>query len=356
MPKAQARNFAKATVSIGYNAAATSIVLTTGHGAKFPSVFPYYCVWWNVTDFPDPADDPNAEIVQVTARSTDTLTVVRGQDGTSASTKNTASKTYRFMLVHCAFLHNELYNNTQVFCGRFIYVSATGCRLDPYAGNRLLINGSIETIPNAGVSVTNGGLTSNTLYYAYAYLSSGTLTLEFSATAPAVDTTYGHQIKTGDGTRTLVGLVRTNASSQFVDSVTQRFVASRFNQPARHVFVSFATPTFTFTVTASEIDNTKRAEWVQFEGAVTCSMSGRVSNNTAGQTSYLSVKLDATTGQDGPLCGGHSSSANYELGVCATHAQLITVGYHYATVTGVVGANTGTLQGGVLSALLPGQA
>jgi hypothetical protein len=354
MPKAQVRNFAKGTVSIGYNAAATSIVLTTGHGAKFPSVFPYYCVWWNVTDFPDPADDPNVEIVQVTARSTDTLTIVRGQDGTSASTKNTASKTYRFMLVHCAALHNELYGNTQVFCGRFVSVSATACRLDPYNGNRILINGSIETIPSAGVSFGTGGLVSNTLYYAYVFMSGSTMTGEFSTTAPAIDTTYGHHIKTGDGTRTLVGLIRTNASSQFVNSGTQRFVASWRNQESRDLNAVFGAPTFTFTGTASEIDSSKRIEWVQFSGAVSVHASGRCSNDTAGQNVMLGVRINATTSQDGPLSGGHVASANYEVATNPAHVHLLASGYHFATVTGVVSANTATVRSLLLSALLPG--
>jgi hypothetical protein len=91
-----AKNFAKATVSTGYDASATSIVLTTGHGAKFPTV-PFNVVWWNSTDYPDPADDPNVEIVRVTARSSDTLTVTRAQESTSASTKNTAAKTYKMI-------------------------------------------------------------------------------------------------------------------------------------------------------------------------------------------------------------------------------------------------------------------
>jgi hypothetical protein len=90
------KNFAKVTVSTGYNAAATSIVLTTGHGAKLPSVS-FNAIWWNSTDYTDPSDDPNVEIVRVTAISTDTLTVTRAQEGTSASTKNTAGKTYKMI-------------------------------------------------------------------------------------------------------------------------------------------------------------------------------------------------------------------------------------------------------------------
>lgn len=91
-------NFGLVTVSTTYDASATSIVLTTGHGSRLPSTFPYPMVWWNATDYPHPADDPNVEIVSVTNRSIDTLTVTRAQESTSASTKNTAAKTYRMSL------------------------------------------------------------------------------------------------------------------------------------------------------------------------------------------------------------------------------------------------------------------
>lgn len=90
------KNFAIATVSTGYDASATSIVLTTGHGAKFPAPS-FYAVWWNATDYPNPADDPNVEIVRVTNVATDTFTVTRSQEGTSASTKNTGGKTYKLL-------------------------------------------------------------------------------------------------------------------------------------------------------------------------------------------------------------------------------------------------------------------
>lgn len=94
-------NFGKCTVSIGYNAAATSIALTAGHGARLPDPSvsgAFNVVWWNSTDYGDPSDDPNVEIVRVTARATDTLTITRAQESTSASTKNTAGKTYKMVL------------------------------------------------------------------------------------------------------------------------------------------------------------------------------------------------------------------------------------------------------------------
>lgn len=91
-----AKNFAKVTVSTGYDAAATGIVLTSGGGALLPTV-PFNLVWWNSTDYSDPSDDPNVEIVRCTVIATDTLTVTRAQESTSAKTKNTAGKTYKMI-------------------------------------------------------------------------------------------------------------------------------------------------------------------------------------------------------------------------------------------------------------------
>lgn len=92
------RNFGKVTVSGGYNASDTSIALSSGDGSKLPDPSTdgaFNVVWFNSTDYGDPADDPSKEIVRVTARSGDTLTVARAQEGTSAANHNTAGKTYK---------------------------------------------------------------------------------------------------------------------------------------------------------------------------------------------------------------------------------------------------------------------
>jgi len=97
------RNFAIVTLSSGYNDVATSVVLVGGDGAKLPAPSTdgsFNMVWWNATDYANPSDDPNKEIVRVTARSTDTLTITRAQEGTSATTKNTAGKTYKMILAY----------------------------------------------------------------------------------------------------------------------------------------------------------------------------------------------------------------------------------------------------------------
>ena len=89
-------NFAKVTVSTGYNSSATSIVLNAGQGALLPTA-PFNVVWWNATSYPDPSNDPSVEIVSVTNVSTDTHTVTRAQESTSASNKNTGGATYQML-------------------------------------------------------------------------------------------------------------------------------------------------------------------------------------------------------------------------------------------------------------------
>lgn len=103
------KNFAKVTVSTGYNNTDVTIVLTAGHGAKLPTA-PFNVTWWNSTDYSDPSDDPNVEVVRVTAISTDTLTVTRAQEGTSGSTKNTGAKTYKMIAGLTSKMVNDIYN------------------------------------------------------------------------------------------------------------------------------------------------------------------------------------------------------------------------------------------------------
>ncbi len=58
----------------------TSLVVTTGEGSRFPTV-PFWATIWPPAEFPTTA---NSEVVRVTARSSDTLTIARAQGGTTA--------------------------------------------------------------------------------------------------------------------------------------------------------------------------------------------------------------------------------------------------------------------------------
>jgi hypothetical protein len=90
------KNFLIVTVSQGYGATDTNIVLGTGQGALLPTP-PFNLTWWNATDYPNPAFDPYVEIVRVTNVLGDTITILRNQEGTAASPKNTPGKVYQMI-------------------------------------------------------------------------------------------------------------------------------------------------------------------------------------------------------------------------------------------------------------------
>lgn len=72
-------NSAYATLASSITSSATSITLTTGQGARFPSLGAGDYFYATLIDTSN-----NLEIVKCTARSTDVLTVVRGQESTTA--------------------------------------------------------------------------------------------------------------------------------------------------------------------------------------------------------------------------------------------------------------------------------
>ena len=97
-------NFGKVTVSGGYPAGTGNIAVTliVGEGSKLPNpadpAGSFNLVWFDSSTYSDPADDPKVEIVRCIANVNDTLTLMRAQEGTSGSTKNTSGKIYKMIL------------------------------------------------------------------------------------------------------------------------------------------------------------------------------------------------------------------------------------------------------------------
>lgn len=127
----QVVNFAKVIASTGYDQNASAIVLASGQGAKLPNAASgaYNLVWWNATDYADPADDPNVEIVRVTAgggAGGDTLTVTRAQEGTTATQKQNVNKIYKMQLALTAKMIADIASSFGGNVGlKFINVTGT---------------------------------------------------------------------------------------------------------------------------------------------------------------------------------------------------------------------------------------
>lgn len=219
---------------------------------------------------------------------------------------------------------------------RFEQVSTTLCRLMPYNGSGIRINGVVYPIPAAGVSFSNSGLGLNGMWDVYAYInSSGAITLEgvVVATGHSRDTTPGNvgtEIKNGDPSRSLVGKVWVNASGVFQMDDTVCSVRSWMNRGN----VALYTPTLgaNTAVPASVADLTNLLiRFVAFAGD-TLTFTGIMSwfSNTASALTY-SLRFNGTTYGYG-LAINTDTSGRVTPATLTFGSNLVSDGFYTLTV------------------------
>ena len=114
-------NNAFGTLNASINSSATTIVLVAGQGARFPTLSAGDYFYATLIDTSN-----NLEIVKCTARSTDTLTVVRAQDSTTARAYATND---RFELRPTAVMLNEIITTAEAALPKAGGVMASGGRI-----------------------------------------------------------------------------------------------------------------------------------------------------------------------------------------------------------------------------------
>lgn len=153
------KNFCQVEIESGHDVADLSVDLFPGQGAKLPDPVAegnFNLVWWNVTDYPSPADDPNVEIVRVTAKTGDSLTITRAQEGTVAKTHNKAGKRYFFALVVTAKMIKDIDDRLAAITApqRRIMIAPTGAingtnkvfaTLEGYSNLQIYVNGLAQS-------------------------------------------------------------------------------------------------------------------------------------------------------------------------------------------------------------------
>ena len=230
-------------------------------------------------------------------------------------------------------------------------LSGASIVLSPFQGNQLYINGANRSIPVAGVPLAATGLSVGTTYYIYAYWSGTAIALEASTTGHSTDSATGVEIKTGDATRTLVGMARTVTGPAWKDDYDQRFVLSWYNRQAKAARKQLVANATINTAGPSEVSSNLRSEFLTWaDGVSAASMTGGAQMNA----STFSFRL----GFDGV------SNLLYSACICASNTAVplsltdlspsIAEGYHYltlsytrstgtdATVTGTFNGNTNT--------------
>lgn len=241
-------------------------------------------------------------------------------------------------------IHQNAAPQTDV-CHVRLTKSSSNLLLSRYNGKSITVNGSIYDVPSAGVTLAPSGLSANTVYFIYAYISAGVLTLEASTTARAEDSATGAQIKTGDATRRLVGMARTNGSTAWVDTDTQCFVTSWFNR-CQKVLIGAHTNGATTTSTGAfvELSTASRVEFLAWsEDEVLMMLGGSASQATvAGQTVYGNLGIDGVSSfaLTSPQISPPATDAGWSL--AGAGSSTLTEGYHYLTPVGLVGGGQGS--------------
>jgi len=79
------QNFARTSLAEDLTNSETDVDVNNANDLPDPANGEYNIVVWDDTTHPNPANDPDAEIMRVTAVASNTLTVTRGQEGTSGT-------------------------------------------------------------------------------------------------------------------------------------------------------------------------------------------------------------------------------------------------------------------------------
>lgn len=215
---------------------------------------------------------------------------------------------------------------------RLTYVSATQIKLVQFHGHLLNINGLPESIPASGVTASNASLAANTVYFVYAYMNGSNMAIELSTTGHATSPT-GVETKSGDTSRSLVGMVRTNGSSQFVDDASNICVISWFNRIRRIGKAKFtANRTMTpATNVFTEVNNEIRVNFLTWGNETVRQAICGGWTVTGLATAYGYAAVDSDTSGQRAWCA-HSASTTGTFS--SVDERIVSEGYHYGTLIG----------------------
>lgn len=218
------------------------------------------------------------------------------------------------------------------------YSSPTALLLRRWNGKFIRIGGVQREIPSAGVSWTVSGLAPAATNYIYAYWTGSAISLEGSTTAYTPDTTTGVMVKSGDTSRTLVGMVRSaSATSLVAQSGTVISVLSWFNRRDRAAqeAVTQATSSTSFVVLVNP--GLMVLAWAN--EAVDVRGAGYQYCNTVGTTSaFASIDGSAV----GIESAHYSSVANAQGAIAVGWPPTLAEGYHTVSLQGKTSAGTGS--------------
>jgi hypothetical protein len=215
-------------------------------------------------------------------------------------------------------------------------VSTTSLVLAPLNGNGIVISGNLYSLPPAGVSLTNAGLSANTLYYIYAQAGSGSAVQLIASTTGYVIDGNGIEVMSGVGANTLVGMVMTDATGLFQDKDGQLFVLSWFNRRPKRSRTSYTAVHSTTSSSYVELGVEIRNSFISWANAMPSFSTAGDYYCVGGDEGYIGISFDGGTHEsEFAAVGGGVGGYNFSGSVIIVGRKPgLAEGKHYATLLG----------------------
>ncbi|WP_321866762.1 hypothetical protein [Paraburkholderia tropica] len=218
-------------------------------------------------------------------------------------------------------------------------LSGSNLLLSRCDGSFITIGGVAYQIPAGGVTLAPTGAAAATLYYIYAYMSSGAMALAYS-TSPPVQDAYGVYVATNNAAYTLVGMVYCQSAGSWSPAGSQYInLLSYFNRRSRFASQS--------TSGAAQVNTawTNCGVLIWGDDAGISSFSGFGNTPSSGNTSIFNHQIDGSVYGNGSrfsnVNGGYAFpiSSSISFGGASSGGSL-SQGWH---LVGCFGQNDGQI-------------
>jgi hypothetical protein len=238
-------------------------------------------------------------------------------------------------------------------CGILAINTSTLLKFVPWNGDKIKINGVLYDIPAAGIAglgntnirvngVAGQNLAADTIYFVTAFTNAGVVTANYKEVAGSVinspSLTAGNEgvEVLWDGTTefpnyTIIGIICTDPSGEFVDLPWQRFVRSWFNRAATGMQTWLTASATTTSNTYVEISTALRLEWVGFEGELVRLDFDCPLFSASATGINVSIGLDSASPQNTWGLVASAAGAINARSVAVSTLLNASVGYHFAT-------------------------